>query len=276
MRSDVTPSPRGNVPVDFDGERYRQTSAHQKDWGLRLISELALRGDESILDVGCGDGTLTAELADRVPCGRVLGIDASLGMIQAAQSNVRPNLAFARLDICEATFVEGFDVVFSNAALHWIKDHRSLLRTLHQSLKDGGVLRVNFAADGNCQTWFRVARELMISDEFRDAFAGFEWPYYMPPLDEYKRLVDESPFREVTIWGENADRFFPKVDAMLGWLEQPSIVPFKNRLNPDLAERFHRAAAARMIELTKQEDGTCFETFRRINVLAKKDNRSVA
>ena len=146
------------VPVEFDGQRYRQTSAHQKEWGSRLISELELRGDESILDVGCGDGIITAQLADRVPRGRVLGIDSSTGMINVAQSNERPNLAFALLDVNAASFAEEFDIVFSNAALHWIKDHAKLLRILHRSLKDKGVLRVNFAADGNCQTWFRVAR----------------------------------------------------------------------------------------------------------------------
>jgi len=258
------------LPIEFDGQRYRQTSAHQKEWGSRIISELALRGDESILDVGCGDGTLTAQLADRVPRGRVLGMDASTGMIEAARTHECPNLAFTVMDANDAEYVAEFDLVFSNAALHWIKDHVKLLRILHRSLKDDGVLRVNFAADGNCQTWFRVARELMNSDEFRGAFAGFEWPYFMPTLDDYKRLFGESPFLDAKIWGENADRFFPNVEAMLGWIDHPSIVPFKRHLDELVAERFHKAAAARMIETTKQDDGTCFETFRRINVLAHK------
>lgn len=260
----------GKIPVEFDGQRYRQASAHQKEWGSRLISALALRGDESILDVGCGDGILTAQLADRVPHGRVVGIDASTGMIMAARSNQRPNLAFVLCDICDADFAGEFDIVFSNATLHWIKDHAKLLRILHRSLKDGGALRVNFAADGNCQTWFRVARELMNADEFREAFAGFEWPYFMPPLDDYQQLLGDSPFSDSKLWGENADRYFPNVETMLGWLEQPSIVPFKQHLDSDAAERFHKAAAARMIEYTKQADGTCFETFRRINVSARK------
>ena len=179
-------------PVEFDGQRYRQTSAHQKEWGSRLISELALCGDESILDIGCGDGVLTAQLADRVPQGQVTGIDASAGMIATARTNNRPNLSFVRLDISDADYSEDFNVVFSNATLHWIKDHAKLLRILHRSLKDSGILRVNFAADGNCQAWFRVARELMNSDEFRDAFAGFQWPWFMPAVDEYQRILGDN------------------------------------------------------------------------------------
>ncbi len=259
-----------NGPIEFDGQRYRQASAHQKEWGSRLISELALRGDERILDVGCGDGVLTAQLADRVPGGQVLGIDASTGMIEIARSIERNNLSFDLIDAREADFADGFDVVFSNAALHWVKNHASLLRILHRALKDGGAFRVNFAGDGNCQTWFRVARELMDSDDFRDRFAGFEWPYFMPTIDSYKRLLSDSPFSDAKVWGENADRYFPNVETMLGWLDQPAIVPFKQHLDEPMAERFHEAAAARMIEYTKQDDGTCFETFRRINVLAHK------
>src|SRR5262245_23628710 len=193
--------PSEGTPVEFDGQRYRQTSAHQKEWGSRLISELALRGDESILDIGCGDGILTAQLADRVPRGHVTGIDASAGMIETARTNQRPNLSFVRLDINATEYSAEFDVVFSNATLHWIKDHAKLLRLLHCSLDDGGTLRVNFAADGNCQTWFRVAHELIASDEFREAFTGFEWPWFMPAIDEYQRLLADSPFTDFKVWG---------------------------------------------------------------------------
>ncbi len=191
-------------------------------------------------------------------------------MIETARSNERPNLAFTVMDVHDAGFEGEFELVFSNAALHWIKDHAQLLRILHRSLKDDGVLRVNFASDGNCQAWFRVARQLMDTDEFRDAFAGFEWPYYMPTIDSYKRLLSDSPFSDVKVWGENADRYFPNVEAMLGWLDQPSIVPFKQHLDEPVAARFHEKAAARMIETSRQDDGTCFETFRRINVFAHK------
>ena len=110
----------------------------------------------------------------------------------------------------------------------------------------------------------------MARNEFMDAFKGFEWPWYMPGIDEYYQLVDLSPFKNAEVWGENADRHFPDESAMLGWIDQPAIVPFKLYLMPHLAERFHKDVADLMIKTTKQPDGTCFETFRRINILAYK------
>lgn len=258
------------MPVEFDGKRYERTSAHQKEWGARLIEELRLRGDERILDVGCGDGALTATLAAAVPRGSVVGIDASTGMIRAAEGHRADNLSFMPLDVLEARFAEEFDVVFSNATLHWIKDHEALLAIVHRALAPRGVVRVNFAGDGNCATLNRIAQELMATEEFRGAFAGFEWPWYMPTVEEYAALVDRSPLRAAEVWGENADRYFPDAEAMLGWIDHPAIVPFRQHVDAQTGERFHRAVAERMVAATRQADGTCFETFRRINVLARR------
>jgi trans-aconitate methyltransferase len=92
----------------------------------------------------------------------------------------------------------------------------------------------------------------------------------MPSVDAYQKMLNDSPFQGAQVWSENADRYFPNVAAMQGWLDQPSIVPFKQHLQEPLATAFHEAAAIRMVELTKQPDGRCFETFRRINVSARK------
>ena len=133
---------------EFDGKKYEKASDHQKEWGTRLIAELNLNGSERVLDLGCGDGTITARIAGLLPEGEVVGIDASEGMIDAALPKERHNLYFRRLDINDLDFVEKFDVVFSNATLHWVKDHKRLLRNVRRSLRPGGVLRFNFAGKG--------------------------------------------------------------------------------------------------------------------------------
>lgn len=106
---------------EFDGRKYKQASTHQKEWGTRIISELHLAGEETILDLGCGDGVLTKQLADRVPRGKVLGIDASVEMIETAKELEGVNLSFLCLDIVEMAFDSDFDLIFSNAALHGLK-----------------------------------------------------------------------------------------------------------------------------------------------------------
>ena len=258
------------ITHEFDGRKYEKASAHQREWGTKLIAELDLHGTERILDLGCGDGALSARIADLVPNGEVTGIDASRGMIEAAQPKGRKNLRFLLMDIDELNYVEQFDVVFSNATLHWIKDHERLLRNAGRALRKGGRLRFNFAGDGNCSHFFSVVREAMSAEEFAVHFAGFDWPWYTPSVEEYSALMDASGLDNGRVWGENADRYFPDAEEMIKWIDQPSLVPFLAHV-PDRAKpRFREYVVKRMIEETRQDDGRCFETFRRINVSARQ------
>ena len=214
------------MAYEFDGKGYGQASTHQKEWGTRLIAELSLRGHEQVLDLGCGDGALTARLAARVPRGHVLGMDASEGMIAAASAHVAPNLHFVQQDINALDAQDAFDVVFSNATLHWIADHHALLQNVFHALRRGGFLRFNFAGEGNCAHFIRVVREATGHTDYGEAFGSFRWPWFMPSLSEYAGLMAGSPFREYRVWGENADRHFPDRDALIRWTDQPSPSPF--------------------------------------------------
>jgi trans-aconitate 2-methyltransferase len=258
------------MTYEFDGKKYRQASSHQKEWGTKLISELDIRGTERIMDLGCGDGALTAQLAELVPHGHVTGIDASAGMIEAARSHRAGNLSFELKDINGLDYSDEFDIVFSNATLHWIKDHDTLLANVHRSLRDGGIARFNFAGDGNCLNFFQVLREGMEHPDFACWFHDFEWPWFMPSVEEYDALVRRSSFGEVRVWGENADRYFPDEEAMIGWIDQPSLVPVLPHIAEPLRQSFRSFVVERMVRRTRQADGRCFETFRRINLLAGK------
>lgn len=255
---------------EFDGKQYEQASAHQKEWGTRLIAELALQGTERILDLGCGDGALTARLAELVPAGEVIGIDASQGMIQAAVQRQRDNLRFVRMDINCLQFEQPFDVVFSNATLHWVHEHERLYRNVTQALRPGGVLRFNFAADGNCAHFIAVIREAMALEEFAAGFKAFAWPWYMPTVEAYEALVRRCGLGELRVWGEQADRFFPEAETMTRWIDQPSLVPFLPQVEASMRNRFREYVVGRMRERTRQPDGRYFETFRRLNVFARK------
>ena len=255
---------------EFDGKQYEKASTPQKEWGAKLISELPLKGNIRVLDLGCGEGTNTERIAELIPNGEVVGIDVSTGMIDAAKPKKRANLNFILMDIEEIEFEDEFDVIFSNATLHWVKDHKRLLRNVFKALRKNGILRFNFAADGNCSNFFKVIRKAMIHKEFACYFEGFVWPWYMPPVDEYKRLTDSCELHEVKVWGENADRFFPDTKALIAWIDQPSLVPFLACVAKKDKAVFREYVVDEMVQETKQDDGRCFETFRRINLFATK------
>ncbi len=256
---------------EFDGDRYKAASRHQREWGRQIIAELDLDGNERVLDLGSGDGTLTKELAVRVPRGIVLGIDASEGMISAAKGLEGGNLRFELCDINEMDYDNEFDVIFSNATLHWIMDHRSLLARCSRALKRDGYLRFNFAGEGNCPAFISVVRRIMLEEPFASYFAFFMWPWYMPGLGEYEGLVrGHAEFDEVRIWEENADRFFSR-DEMVRWIEQPSLVPFLKCIRDGTqSSAFRNAVVEAMLQATRHSDREYFEAFRRLNIFAKK------
>jgi trans-aconitate 2-methyltransferase len=254
----------------FDAKRYRDWSQMQKEWGAKLISSLMLEGDEEILDIGCGDGMLTARIAALVPRGRVLGIDSSFNMVSLAEELGTENLEFRLMDVSSMPFQDEFDVAFSNAALHWVTDHRAMLARVRGALRANGRIRINFAGDGNCSNLFRVEREEMASKEFAHHFQDFTWPWYMPRPEEYASTLCASGFTDVEVEGQVADRLFT-TEELVNWIEQPSIVPLLEHLKgPELRQCFRDRVVARMVEETRQPDGMHFETFHRVDVRARR------
>ena len=259
------------MKFEFDGEKYKLASSQQKAWGKKLIAELQFKGNEKILDLGCGDGVLTAEMAKFVPDGFVLGIDASESMIETAKKyNAGANVRFELLDINTIDFKSEFDLIFSNATLHWVKDHGRLLRNVFKALKNRGVARFQFAGDGNCSNLIRILREVTSAKEYASCLSEFDWPWYMPAVDEYRILLDEVAFAEKKVWSENGEKDFESAEAMTKWIDQPSLVPFLGYVAGKDRQRFRDTVVERMMKETLEGDGTHFETFRRINVLARK------
>ncbi|MBW2238517.1 MAG: hypothetical protein JRF39_05675 [Deltaproteobacteria bacterium] len=92
----------------------------------------------------------------------------------------------------------------------------------------------------------------------------------MPSIDEYRDLVNKSDLKDSKVWGENADRYFPDTETMIGWVDQPSLVPFLACIPESHKADFREYVVGEMIRETKQADGQCFETFRRINLFARR------
>lgn len=255
---------------EFDGKKYRLASKHQKEWGLDLISEISFRGNETVLDLGCGDGSLTEQLSLLVPRGKVLGIDASMNMIETAKMLRKNNLEFAHMDINEMNFDGEFDLIFSNAALHWVKDHKKLLKNTYRALKPHGKILWNFGGAGNTSNFIDVIQKKISEDTYAKYFENFEWPWFMPSREQYTELISTIGFADYTVKEMNRDRYFSNASEMIQWIDQPTIVPFIKNIPEKQKETFRQEIIEEMLKRTQQPNGACFETFRRMNIYAKK------
>ena len=253
--------------MSWNPETYLAFADHRERPIAELIARIPPIDVWRTVDLGCGTGNSTAAIARSFPGAALMGVDNSKEMLDKARKDL-PEAEWVEADIAEWQPPHKFDLILSNAALHWVKDHRRLLGNVERSLRPGGRIRFNFAADGNCSHFFKVIREAMALDDFAAYFAQFDWPWYMPTEDAYRALVETAGLGDARVWGENADRCFPDEEAMIRWIDQPSLVPFLVHVAARQKDAFRAFVVRRMIEETKQGDGGCLETFRRINVSA--------
>ncbi|MFN2456307.1 MAG: trans-aconitate 2-methyltransferase, partial [Pyrinomonadaceae bacterium] len=167
-------------PAEWDAERYHRISAPQVAWGERVLDRVVLRGDETVLDAGCGTGRLTAKLIERLPSGCVLAVDKSQNMLRAASEHLSLRFGsrarFVRADLAWLPCERAADGIFSTAAFHWVTDHPRLFRSLFESLKPGGWLIAQCGGAGNLMRFHRRVLGLTASAPYDRYFAGWREP----------------------------------------------------------------------------------------------------
>lgn len=225
----------------WDAEGYRHHSSQQKKWGRELMDKLRLRGDEHVLDLGCGDGALAAELSLRVPQGSVLGIDVSPDMVRHARQcyprHRYPNLSWRVMDACRLEFRESFDVVFSNATLHWIRDQAAVLHGIAQALKPGGLMLAQMAGRGNAAEVARVLVSLMASEKWSTHFRNLEIPYLFYGPEDYAPLLEEAGLEPIRLELVHKDMVHEGREGMAGWI-RTTWLPFTQRVPEHAREDF--------------------------------------
>jgi trans-aconitate 2-methyltransferase len=183
----------------WNAEQYKKSSSNQKQWGTELLTMLSLTGNEHVLDIGCGDGMLTATMADMLPNGLAVGIDSSKEMVALAEKHFPrkdyPNLRFIVKDAKRLDFDGEFDAVFSNACLHWIVDHIPVLEGIKRSLKDGGKMLVQMGGKGNAEEIIRTLEALIGTERWAGYFKDFPFPYGFYSPEEYKAWLTGLGFK---------------------------------------------------------------------------------
>jgi len=258
----------------WHAEEYVAYSSAQYEWAQELIHKLKLRGDETLLDMGCGDGKVSAEIAQCLSRGTVLGIDSSQEMIDSAKKNFPqvhfPNLTFKKVDIREIAFEDQFDVVFSNAALHWIQNHFSVLCRVQKSMKESGKLLFQMGGKKNAEEILSVLNEMLASEKWKSYFQNFEFPYGFYGPDEYKDWLIQAGLKAVRIELIPKDMKQKGQVGLVGWI-RTTWLPYTERIPENMKETFISEVVDRYVSTRPLDrDGFVHVKMVRLEIEARK------
>lgn len=235
---------------EWNSSVYHRISGPQVTWGKKVLARLQLRGNEVVLDAGCGTGRLTAELLEALPNGRVVGMDLSRNMLSSARQHLRSDfgirLNLAMCDLLHLPFDHSFDVIVSTAAFHWVLDHDRLFANLHHALIQGGRLEAQCGGGPNIARLRDRANGLMATPKFAPYFAGFREPWLFQNAEEAATALERAGFADVETSLESAPT--PLDDARHFREFVPNIIlrrHLQNLPSEELREEF-------MEELTRQ------------------------
>jgi trans-aconitate methyltransferase len=235
----------------LERSRLRQKLSKPVQWAKELIPKLKLQGNEALLDIGCGDGKITAELARCLPDGRAVGVDSSEKMIQMAKNtfpqNDYPHLSFQVMDARKLTFQGEFDIAFSNAALHWIVDQKAVLDGVQRSLKSGGRLLFQMAGKGNAKDVLNIIKELAAVEPWKGFFSNMTFPYGFYDPEEYKAFLHEAGLEVEWVELFPKDMKFNGAEGLAGWV-RTTWLPFTDKLPVELRPKFVELIVNRYLE----------------------------
>lgn len=251
---------------DWNGADYDRLSAPMQAMGLEVLERLELAGDETVVDAGCGSGRVTAALLERLPRGRVIGVDGSPSMIAAARGRLGddPRLQLVCADLTELDADEHLggaraDAILSTATFHWIADHALLFGRLRAVLRDDGRLAAQCGGAGNIAAIHAAAREAGRHAPFAEHLAGWAGPWRFAGPEETEQLLHAAGFAGARAWLES--RPVEPVEPR-DYLREINLGAHLEQLPPELREPFLGA----VIEQVADPDGRVTIDYVRLNI----------
>ena len=190
----------GSATRDWDAGTYDRVSDPQVAMALGVLDRLDLRGDETVLDAGCGSGRVTRLLLERVPRGRVIAVDGSASMVTAAREALPPGVEVFQSDLVEVAVPEPVDAVFSNAVFHWIADHDALFARVHAALEPGGQLVAQCGGEGNIAAFVATLKEVGSREPYAPYLEGRDTPWNYASPEETERRLRKAGFTNARCW----------------------------------------------------------------------------
>jgi trans-aconitate 2-methyltransferase len=241
-------------------------------WGRRLLERLQLRGDETAIDAGCGSGRLTRLLAERLPRGRVIAIDASEEMVEATRRHLEPDFGahvdYLRSDLLDLQLHGVADVVFSTATFHWISDQSALYRRLAAALKHGGRLLAQMGGKGNIDRLRRRSETVMAQPDYQRFFAGWEVPWVYPDEETTRDRLEAAGFTRIEVELFPEPTTFPDRDRFREFI---TAVNFRLHLQRIASEPLQREFIERIIEMAAHDDPPYTLDYWRLNLSGTRE-----
>lgn len=227
--------------IEWNADAYAEQSSLQEAMARRVLAALDLDESDRVLDVGCGDGRITAMIAARVPRGSVVGVDPSRDMIAHASKLFdpinHPNLRFEVADARRLPFQGEFDLVVSFNALHWVPEQSEALGSIHAALRQGGRARLRLVPEGRRRSLEDVIEDVRVSPDWSGHFSGFRRPFSHPTPDEYRARAEAAGFVVDEIRVDDASWDFRDRAAFVDFA-RATFVDWTGRLPGGLRDQF--------------------------------------
>ncbi len=257
----------------WTAEDYNTYSAIQYAAAIELLERFSFTGEESVLDIGCGDGKITAKLSSLASKGQVAGMDISPEMVAFANkyfpSKKWANLTFIEADANELSYSEEFDVIFSSFALQWLNDHENFLGRAFDALKKDGFWLFTIPLG--------ISQEL--EDSLEELISQKKWCSYfsesnfqltaMPTEGEWRKGLSKVPIELTQCEKVDQSTNFPSYSSLKEYIKQ--WLPHPYALPSDLRPQFYEelfSLHSRWMNLTKESE-VCF-TFPRLDIIGRK------
>ncbi len=249
--------------VHWEANVYDESMSFVSRYGEGLMDWLNPREGERIVDFGCGTGDLAAQIV--LSGAHVLGVDISPEMVERAQKKY-PHLTFQCADGMNWNAEQTYDAVFSNAALHWMKDAEAAIKSMIACLRPGGRLVAEFGGHRNVESIINAVKDTLRDYNREDAFV---MPWFFPTVGEYASLLEKSGFEvRSAVLFDRLTRLENGAYGMKGWLNMFGTAMFPNSNDSESALWIEEAVARLKEKLFKQEEWTA--DYRRLRIYAIK------
>ncbi len=258
---------------DWDARTYHRVARPHATWGASVLDRLQLRGDETVVDAGCGSGRVTKELVDRLPRGHVIAADLSPTMLEEARETLKAypeRVTFLQVDLpdIDKNIQANVDAIFSTATFHWIEDHARLFKALYAILKPGGHLVAQCGGGANLARFMATADHVARQAPYTHALEGKRLWRHQYGAEETRQRLQAAGFEDVRVWLEDSPQHFDDAQALAAFARTVVL----SRHVAALPDQDKDPFVHQVVEAIRQAQGSYSLDYVRLNLDARRPN----